>query len=118
MKTIKVTTDNKVSIIEVDFNDFRSIQREIGGYFESVNTKKMFHYFKQPMMMIVDEEGCVKNLPLNRLGSYFYDSERHGWPIAGDFILAVPNGEYILGLDNPEEIVKKLLNDFTYLEEE
>lgn len=28
MKTLKITTDNKISIVDVDFKDFRSIQQE------------------------------------------------------------------------------------------
>lgn len=118
MKTIKVTTDNTVSVIDVDFNDFRSIQKAIGGYFETVKTQKMFDYFKRPMMFLADEEGHLKRLPLNQLGSYFYDTERHGWPIAGDIILAVPDGEYILGLDDAEAMKTQLMNDFDFLEEE
>ena len=118
MKTIKVTTDNTVSVIDVDFNDFRSIQKAIGGYFETVKTQKMLDYFKQPMIFLADEEGHVKGLPLNQLGSYFYDTERHGWPIAGDIILAIPDGEYILGLDDAEAMKKQLLKDFDFLEEE
>ena len=118
MKTIKIKTDNTVSIIDVDFNDFRSIQRAVGGYFETVKTQKMYDYFKQPMMFLVDEEGHLKQLSLNQLGSYFYDTERHGWPIAGDIILAVPYGEYILGLDDVESMKKRLLKDFDFLQEE
>lgn len=117
MKTVKITTDNKVSVIDVDFSDFRNIQRAIGGYFEAVKTQKMFDYFKQPIMFLADEEGLVKYLPLNRFGSYLYGTERHGWPIAGDIILAVPCGEDILGLDDAESIKKQLLNDFEFLEE-
>lgn len=118
MKTIKITTDNVVSIIDVNFNDFRSIQNAIGGYFETVKTQKMWDYFKCPMMFLVDEEGDIKQLPLNQLGSYFYDTERHGWPIVGDIILAVPDGEYILGLEDAETMKIQLLNDFEFLEEE
>lgn len=118
MKTVKITTDNVVSVIDVDFNDFRSIQKAIGGYFEIVKTQKMFDYFKQPMIFMADEEGHVKRLPLNQLGSHFYGTERHGWPIAGDIILAVPYGEYILGLDDAEAIKRQLLKDFDFLKEE
>lgn len=39
MKTLKITTDNKISIVDVDFKDFRSIQQAVGGYFETVKTK-------------------------------------------------------------------------------
>lgn len=38
MKTLKITTDNKISIVDVDFKDFRSIQQAVGGYFETVKT--------------------------------------------------------------------------------
>ena len=118
MKTVKITTDNVVSVTDVDFNDFRSIQKAIGGCFETVKTQKMYDYFKQPMTFLADEEGQLKRLPLNQLGSYFYDTERHGWPIAGDIILAVPDGEYILGLEDVEAMKIQLLNDFDFLEEE
>ena len=36
MKTLKITTDKKISIVDVDFKDFRSIQQAVGGYFETV----------------------------------------------------------------------------------
>ena len=78
----------------------------------------MWDYFKCPMMFLADEEGHLKKLPLNQLGSYFYDTERHGWPIVGDIILAVPDGEYILGLEDAEAMKIQLLNDFEFLEEE
>ena len=118
MKTIKITTDNVVSIIDVDFNDCHSIQNAIGGYFETVKTQKMWDYFKCPMMFLADEEGHLKQLPLNQLGSYLYDTERHGWPIVGDIILAVPFGEHIIGIGDPEGLKLKLLNDFKFLKEE
>ena len=117
MKTIKISTNNEVSVIDVDFNDFRSIKNAIGGYFETVKTQKMWEYFKRPMMFLADEEGHLKKLPLNQLGSYFYDTERHGWPIAGDIILAVPFGEYIIGIDDVEVLKLKLLKDFKFLKE-
>ena len=117
MKTIKISTNNEVSVIDVDFNDFRSIKNAIGGYFETVKTHKMWDYFKRPMIFLADEEGHLKKLPLNQLGSYFYDTERHGWPIAGDIILAVPFGEYIIGIDDVEVLKLKLLKDFKFLKE-
>ena len=36
----------------------------------------------------------------------------------GDIILAVPDGEYILGLEDAEAMKTQLLNDFEFLEEE
>lgn len=117
MKTIKITTDNKISVIDVNFNDFRSIQDAVGGYFETVKTQKMWDYFKHPIIFIGDEEAHIKKLPLNRFGSWLYDAEKHGWPIAGDIILAIPYGEYIIGLDDANLVKEQLLHDFDYLED-
>lgn len=117
MKTIKVTTDNTISVIDVDFDDFRAIQKAIGGYFETVKTKKMLDFFGEELMMIVNEEGHIEQLPFNELGSYFYDTDYHGCPIVGDFILAVPSGENIIGFENAEAIKEKLLDSFDFLKE-
>ena len=77
MKTLKITTDNKISIIDLDF-DHESLREEVGGYVELVRTQKLLDYFKTKVVMIVDEEGLVKNLPVNPMGCYFYDTDKHG----------------------------------------
>lgn len=92
-KTIKVTTDNKISIIDVRFGDYKSVQAAIGGMVEPVKTQRMRDYFRCPMYMLVDEEGHIKGLLLNRTGSWLYGADKHGCPIAGDFILAIPTYE-------------------------
>ena len=68
MKTLKISADNEISIIDVNFDDFKSIQKALGGHFETVHTVKMNNYFQGPVIMLVDEEGYFKNLPLNRFG--------------------------------------------------
>lgn len=42
MKTVKVTPDNIISIINVDFDDFRDLQKAVGGHFETVSTKTLY----------------------------------------------------------------------------
>ena len=119
MKTVKVTTDNKISIIDVDFDDFRSIQRAIGGYFETVRTQLMMDYFKDPsVIMLVDEEGLVKGLPENALGCALYGTVSHGCPIVGDLIFARVQGEDIIAPENAEALKGKLLYTFVGLLEE
>lgn len=92
-KTLKITAGNQIRVVDVDFNRMEDIQREIGGYVERVCTRKLQEYFKSDVMMIVDEEGLSKGLPMNPTGSVFYDTVRHGNPIVGDFVLAVLDGE-------------------------
>ena len=113
MKTVKVTTDNKVSIIDVDFYDFRSIQRAIGGHFETVHTQLMADYFKDPsVIMLVDEEGLVKGLPENALGRALYGTVEHVRPIVGDLIFARVDGEDIVAPENAEAMIERLIGTF------
>ena len=113
MKTVKVTTDNKISIIDVDFDDFRSIQRAIGGHFETVHTQLMEDYFKDPsLIMLVDEEGRIKKLPVNPVGCTLYRGI-----IAGDLIFARFAGEDIVAPDDAEDLKDRLLHTFIGLQE-
>ncbi len=113
MKTVKVTTDNKISIIDVDFDDFRSIQRAIGGHFETVHTQLMEDYFKDPsLIMLVDEEGRIKKLPVNPVGCTLYRGI-----IAGDLIFARIAGEDIVAPDDAEDLKDRLLHTFIGLQE-
>ena len=113
MKTVKVTTDNKISIIDVDFDDFRSIQQAIGGHFETVHTQLMADYFKDPsLIMLVDEEGRIKKLPVNPVGCTLYRGI-----IAGDLIFARIAGEDIVAPDDAEDLNDRLLHTFIGLQE-
>ena len=120
MKTLKITIDNKISIIDVNFKDFRSIQQMIGGYFETVKTKKMWDYFKAPVIMLVDKEGLIKGLSYNAVASTFYGIEEHGCMIAGDAIFGLLLGEDIIGFGDrdSEQWMEKILKDFPVLQKE
>lgn len=113
MKTVKVTTDNEVSIIDVNFRDFKSIQQAIGGGFETVRTQLMADYFGTPgIVMLVDEEGLIKQLPLNAVGSALYGTVKHGKPIVGDLIFGSMSGGYITAPLKPEAMMERLLGTF------
>lgn len=119
METLKITTDNKIRMIDIDMSDYKAIQKELGGHFETVHTKIMYEYFKAPVIMLVDEEGRCKCLPLNVVGSYFYGTQEHGDPIAGDVLLALVVGEDFTGFTEGDarQWMDKLSNDFPILEE-
>lgn len=98
-KTLKITTDDKISVIEVDVNNIKDLQNAIGGgLVEPVKTQKLWDYFKAPVLMLVDEEGLLKDLPLNFFGSIMYGTLVHGCPIVGDLILVLEVGEQWTGL--------------------
>ena len=119
MKTVKVTTDNIVSVIDIDFDNYREIQKAIGGHFETVHTLQMEKYFGDPsIIMLVDEEGLLKSLPMNSFGSLMYGLLDHGHPIVGDLILAKIAGEDITAPDDVELIKDKILRDFPVMKED
>lgn len=118
-KTVKVTTDNKISLIDVDFGNFKSIQQAIGGHFETVRTQLMVDYFDDiSMIMLVDEDGLIKGLPVNSLGCALYSTPQHGHPIVGDLIFARISGEDIVAPDDPETLKGRLLHTFVGLQED
>lgn len=47
MKTVKVTPDNIISVIDVNFDDFRDLQKAVGGHFETVSTKTLYGELKR-----------------------------------------------------------------------
>lgn len=87
---LKITTDNKISIIDIDVSDYREILSGIGNgcsIFEIVGTNWLNQYFRQPVKMLVDEEGLIKDLDFNAVGSWFYGYEEHGNPIVGNVLI-------------------------------
>ncbi len=115
MKTIKITAHNKISIIDVDFGDYKAMQKAVGGYVEAVATEQMYDFFKRPVIMLVDKEGRMKELELNIIGTVFNGMV----PIVGDIVLAQPAGEYgedMEGIGEPEETMKMLMQRFSFLE--
>ena len=66
MRALKLEM-NSISIIDVD-NDLKALQKAVGGRIETVG-------LKDGGVMIVDEEGMLKQYPHNDLASYI--SEKH-----------------------------------------
>ncbi|MFR2776343.1 MAG: hypothetical protein ACLTBR_10980 [Anaerostipes sp.] len=119
MKTIKITADNRLFVIDVDFDDYRDIQRAVGcECFETVKTRKLFDFFGEPVLFCVDESGLLKGLPFNHVGSFFYGTAMHGTPIVGDIVFGVQVYDVIEAPKDIEAMKQKLLETFDFLEEE
>ena len=90
MRVIKATTDNKIYIVDIDVDDVRSFYKEIGG-FECVRTQELHRFFKEPVTMVVDDDGFARGKELNFIASAFYQGD-----IVGDVIF-VPeeNGDFV-----------------------
>lgn len=110
MKAIKVTTDNVVSLVDVQSNGeplYEQVKSIIGGWMENVYPKGL----PEGYVMIVDEEGKLKGKQTNSLGSRLYQSFLD--LIVGDIVilkLGIHKGEYdIVGI--PDDEANKLMND-------
>ena len=104
MKTIRVTADGKISVVDVDFSDIQSVQNMLGGYVEVVNTCRQSYLLGEKIVMLVDEERLLKELPKNSIGSFLY-----GGLIVGDVILAQVVGEELIAPKSVEELEKRLV---------
>ena len=102
-KLIRVSTDLKVTIHDYPeggayrtHNEaFRKLIGEDCELYEIVKPKRLYTRIltglgmknkRTPLVMLVDEEGLLKKLESNMLGSWLYMTDRHGCPIAGNVL--------------------------------
>ena len=65
-------------------------------------------------MMLVDEEGLLKSSEANILGSWLYETDKHGYPIVGN-VLFVGTEYKNMGIDIcgvPEDVAESLKEEF------
>lgn len=100
MKGVVVTTDNKVEIRDFGEPLYKTVGEAVGGYIEIVHPIGLV----DPLVMIVNEEGLILELPINQLGCLLYGTHNHGQPIVGNIVVmqtGYVNGEPdIIGLDD------------------
>ena len=109
MKGIVITTKYEMRVQEFSEPAYKSIGEAVGGWIEVVHPVRL----GRPYCMVVNEEGLLRNLPMNVLGSFLYGTDNHGSPIAGDIVLLREginsDGEYdLLGLT--EQDIEYLCN--------
>lgn len=95
MKGLVIGTDGKISVRDFAEPLHRSLGEAVGGYIEVVHPLGL----SSPFLMIVNEEGQLKDLPLNIVASYLY-----GQSIVGSAIImkeGIVHGEPdVVGLSN------------------
>ena len=102
MKGIVFTTDEKMYVKEFEQPLYKSIGEVVGGYIEVVRAKAL----EGPLCFICNEEGLMKELPVNLIGSVWYGAARHGYPIVGNIVVMkegwTDEGPDIVGLEDDE----------------
>lgn len=100
MMMIKITTDNQISIHdfpEGSCAEQNNILREHIGpaceLYEHVMPKRLYKELGAPsarkscVSMLVDEEGYYHGLEVNLVGSWLYETDKHGYPILGNILI-------------------------------
>lgn len=119
MKAITISTDNEIKKIEVEQNGeplYNILHKAVGGYYENVYPKRL----PEGYVMIVNEEGLILGLDKNAIGSYLYETDKHGFPIVGNIIFlklgVYENERDVVGLSDEE--ADELMNLFERLKGE
>lgn len=104
MKIIKVSTDLEISIHDFPEGEYyqqnKALCKLIGNHcdiYEHVMPTRLYSELHmknkatnvpgQCVSMLVDEEGTFKKNKENAVGSYLYETDKHGCPIMGNILL-------------------------------
>lgn len=113
MKGIIITTDNRIEVQEFERPLYESIGKIVDGYIEIVHPRGI----SDPYCMIANEEGLLKDLPINEIGCILYQTFIHGYPIVGNIVIMkigdTPDGSDIVGLEDSE--IDLLMPQFSML---
>lgn len=134
MRLIKVSTDLEMTVHEYPtgtYDEQRKVLCELIGNrcdaLEPVRPKRLYTEARMPskpsresgkcVCMLIDEESMLKPNYLNELGCYLYQTDRHGWPIAGNilFVGEVIENDGIGMCGISEEYFKRLERELNYM---
>lgn len=87
MKALVITTKDTAYISDFLPPMSQTAEEVIGDWVELVRPKGIPGY-----LMLVDENGLLKELPMNLAGSLFYGTQFHGSPIVGDIVIVKEQG--------------------------
>ena len=93
---VVVVEPKKKPVVQDIGSDLESMQKIVGGYIEAV------YPFEEPVALICNEEGKLRNLPLNRA---LRDNEGNVYDvISGTFFLcaAPPDSDHFAGLTDQQ----------------
>lgn len=103
MKLIKISTDLEMTVHEFPNGSYEQqnefLRELIGNHcriYEHIMPKRLYsdlHMTDHPtkvsgqcVSMLIDEEGLLKENEPNLIGSYLYETDRHGHPIMGNVL--------------------------------
>ena len=102
MKGIVISTENQLTVRDFGAPLYTTIGAAVEGWIEIVRPGGL----ESPYVMVVNEEGLIKELPINIAGSILYGTPSHGSPIVGNIVIMkegwTEDGKDLLGLSDEE----------------
>ena len=83
MKGVVFTTDGQMFVKEFTQPLYKSVGDVVEGWIEVVHPRGL----EDPFCFICNEEGLLRDLPLNAIGNLWYGTLQHGCPIAGNIVV-------------------------------
>lgn len=114
MKGVVFTTDGKMFVKEFTQPLYKSVGDVVEGWIEVVHPRGL----EDPFCFICNEEGLLRDLPLNAIGSLWYGTLQHGCPIAGNIVVMkegwTDDGYDLIGLEDDEiHRIKAMASDLS-----
>ena len=136
MKLIKISTDLEMTVHDFPNGSYEQqnefLRELIGNHcriYEHIMPKRLYsdlHMTDHPtkvsgqcVSMLIDEEGLLKENEPNLIGSYLYETDRHGHPIMGNILFVGEewgsDGIDFCGIeDSVFQILELQLNNMVY----
>ena len=110
MKGIEISPDCVCTLKDFAAPLYMSLGEAVGGCIELVNPRGL----PAPYCMVINDEGLLRGLSFNPVGSYLYETHKHGSPIVGTVVLMktgfTSSGPDIIGLEEEDVVcLQKLL---------
>lgn len=83
MRGIVFTHDEKMFVKDFTQPLYKSIGEVVDGWIEIVHPRGL----ESPYCFICNEEGLLRDLPLNPIGCVWYRTMEHGCPIVGNIVV-------------------------------
>ena len=115
MKGVVFTTDGKMFVKEFTQPLYKSVSDVVEGWIEVVHPRGL----EDPFCFICNEEGLLRDLPLNAMGSLWYGTLQHGQPIVGNIVVMkevwTDEGYDLMGLEDDEiHRIKAMASDLSW----
>lgn len=111
VKGIVLTTKNTMTVRDFGEPLYQTVGEAVGGWIEIVHPAAL----PEPYVMIVNEEGLLISLDVNKVASMLYGAAIHGQTIRGDVVIMkegwTDDGPDVVGLEDVDiTVLRGLFN--------